>query len=584
MGPLVRSRTLFLAFVVAAVLAAAAAAGPASAGSRQSLDSLADEFYWALQARQLRPTLSDRGNATWLARLDGFQRRLDRIKTSNLGHEARTTRQLLAAALDNEHRYLTDGWILEDLNAMDSPLLTIHSAVDAIEHKTVADWEWVISSLNGSRRFARNYSNLLRRGLAAGRAQPAVVVESSIELASMLGSASGRRNPLLALEAELARTLAGHPRLPELRRRLRTALQKEALPAHRELARFLRAEYLPRAPAHHRAESYARAVERHLGPGRDPARLARQGRRAVDRLYKEIEKTARGIDPKMKSLSSFMAGLSRQKGEKFASGSDLIAVTRAEVQVAESLARTLLPLPPSTVTVEPMGKTDERTEDAQYFATGPDTGTFQINSTKKLNGILRHELPAIVTHETFGGHHVQSLFAQNANLPELRKSGSLTVYDEGWAMYADHLRLETGGYTPLEKIGSLRMALWAAALMVVDVGLNTGTMSKTEATALIARCMFTSRPRASAEIERIMNMPGHGLAYYVGRTELLRLRAATSRRLGPRFDQRRFNQTLLSGGALPPDLLQRRVSRWATRRAKSAKPRRRAPAAKPARR
>lgn len=572
-----RSRVLLvLLFLVAAAV-------PARAGSRQSLDILADDFYWAVQARKLRPTLSDRGNATWLARLDGFQRRLSRIKTARLGAEARTTRTLLAAALDAERRYLTEGWILEDLNAMDSPLLTIHDAVNATERRTVADWEWVIASLDQSPRFAGSYTELLRRGLAAGRVQPAVVVRSSIELAAMLGSPSPRRNPLVALEAELARTLAGHPRLPELRRRLRSALRDRALPAHRALARFLRREYLPQAPPHHGPASYARAVERHLGPGHDPARLARQGRRAIDLIYREIEKTARTIDPDMTSLDSFMAGLSRRQSERFASGQELLDVTRREVAIAESLARDLLPIPPSAVTVEPMGKTDERTEDAQYIATGPTTGTFQINSTKKLNGILRHELPAIVTHETFGGHHVQSLYAQNPRLPDLRRNASLTVYDEGWAMYADHLRLETDHYTPLEKIGSLRMALWAAALLVVDVGLNTGTMSKSDATALIARCMFTSRTRASAEIERIMNLPGHGLAYYVGRAHLLRLRAATRHRLGPRFDQRRFNQTLLSGGAMPPDLLARRVSRWATRRARGRKPTRPAEARKPAR-
>ncbi len=583
-----RSRTLLL---VLAVSTALSAAGPrlAEAGSRQSLDTLADEFYWATQARHLRPTLSDRGNATWLARLDGFERRLTRIKSSRLGEEARTTRQVLRDAIDQERRYLTEGWILEDLNALDSPLLTTYSAVDAVEHKTVADWTWVISSLNHSKRFAADYTRLLRRGLAANRAQPAAVVTSSIELASMLGSTSARRNPLLALEAELARNLAGHPRLPDLRRQLRAALRDVALPAHRDLARFLRTEYLPRAPTHLNPSSYAHAIERHLGPGHDPARLARQGRRAVDRLYAQIEETARSIDPNMKSLSTFMSNLSRRKSERFASGDELLAVTRAEVARAETLATDLLPTPKSTVSVEPMPKTDEKTEDAQYIASGPTSGTFQINSTQKLNGILRHELPSVVSHETFPGHHLQSVHAQKANLPELRRSASLTVYDEGWAMYADNLRLESNGYTPLEKIGSLKFALWAASLMVVDVGLHTNTMTRAEATAFMARNMFTTPQRASAEVERMMNLPGHGLAYYVGRSTLLRLRTTTQRRLGPRFSARRFHHQLLRGGALPLDLLTHRLTRWSSRQspkptARKTKPASRRPPARASKR
>jgi uncharacterized protein (DUF885 family) len=117
--------------------------------------------------------------------------------------------------------------------------------------------------------------------------------------------------------------------------------------------------------------------------------------------------------------------------------------------------------------------------------------------------------------------------------------------------------------------------------MVVDVGLHTNTMTRAEATAFMAHNMFTTPQRASAEVERMMNLPGHGLAYYVGRSTLLRLRATTRHRLGSRFSQRRFNQTLLSGGALPPDLLARRVSRWATRqRPRPPKPPRRPPTRK----
>jgi uncharacterized protein (DUF885 family) len=572
----VRSRVLL------AVILLTAAAGAARAGSRESLDALADEFYWAVQTRGLRPSLGERGNAAWLARLDQLGRRLDRIRSAGLGEEGRTTREVLRAAIDTERRYLTDGWILEDLNAMDSLLLTVPSAVDATAHQTVADWNWVIASLRMSRRFARDYSRLLERGLAAGRGQPADVVRSSIALAAMLGSASGRRNPLLALEGELERSLAGHRRLPELRRALRRALREDALPAHRELARFLRTRYLPRAPARLSAASYAHALERHLGPGRDPQQLARQGRREVERLYREIESTARSIDPGMNSLPDFMNGIARRKSERFSSGAELLAVTRAEVARAERIARSILPVPGGTVEVTPMPKTDERTEDAQYIATGPTTGRFQINTTRKLNNVLRHELPAIVAHETFAGHHVQSLYAQKgAGLPALRKNATLAVYDEGWAMYADHLRAEAGGYTPLERIGHLKFALWAAAQMVVDVGLHTGAMSRADATRYLARAMFTSPAGAAPEIERMMNMPGHALAYYVGRAELIRLRAATARRLGPRFSAPRFHQKLLSGGALPLDLLARRISRWASRRARSAKPLRRSATAKP---
>ena len=45
---------------------------------------------------------------------------------------------------------------------------------------------------------------------------------------------------------------------------------------------------------------------------------------------------------------------------------------------------------------------------------------------------------------------------------------------------------------------------------------------------MMARAMFTTPERAAGEVERMMNMPGHALAYYVGRSDLIRLRAATT--------------------------------------------------------
>jgi uncharacterized protein (DUF885 family) len=48
----------------------------------------------------------------------------------------------------------------------------------------------------------------------------------------------------------------------------------------------------------------------------------------------------------------------------------------------------------------------------------------------------------------------------------------------------------------------------------------------------------------------------------VGELKLKELRAAAERELGPRFDVRRFHDTVLLGGALPLSVLETRIDAW----------------------
>ena len=173
----------------------------------------------------------------------------------------------------------------------------------------------------------------------------------------------------------------------------------------------------------------------------------------------------------------------------------------------------------------------------------------------------KYTLPSLTFHEGVPGHHLQiSTMQESGSLPILRRIGGFSAYTEGWALYAEQLADELGGYpTPLDRAGYLQSFLFRAARLVVDTGLHARKWSREKATQYLVDTTGFTQPRSQREVERYCTMPGQACSYKVGHAAWTRARAKAQAELGDRFDLKAFHE-VLKDGAMPLTILEQRIA------------------------
>jgi uncharacterized protein (DUF885 family) len=157
-------------------------------------------------------------------------------------------------------------------------------------------------------------------------------------------------------------------------------------------------------------------------------------------------------------------------------------------------------------------------------------------------------------HEGFPGHFLQCAVSNRSSFVRLLAGGTEII--EGWAHYCEEMMTEHGFIKSLEaQFMKVNDGIWRAVRIIVDVKLSRGEMTFDEAVDMLMEEAGMSKEGAVAEVRRYTLTPAYPLSYLLGKHLILELRDDIKKRMGRRFSEKFFHDTIASNGKLPIALL-----------------------------
>lgn len=188
------------------------------------------------------------------------------------------------------------------------------------------------------------------------------------------------------------------------------------------------------------------------------------------------------------------------------------------------------------------------------------TGQYIVTPLEEREEMLKEHSYAscknTAVHEGYPGHHLQFTSANlQPNLIRSLVQGNETI--EGWAHYCEQLMAEKGFLGKKEIFIQLVDQVWRAVRIIVDIKLHFGMMTFEDAKAFMIEEIGMEESAVMAELKRYTATPGYQLSYLFGKFLLLDLRDEVIQKLGDRYTDEFFHNTILKNGGLPIHFLRR---------------------------
>jgi uncharacterized protein (DUF885 family) len=438
---------------------------------------------------------------------------------------------------------------------------------------TVSQYDDYIARLQSFQQHARQRMDMMRAGLKSGRTLPRDVLAGYDEPVAAQIVADVTTSPLHAPFARIPAAFSAEDRA-RIAQDGDAALRNSVMTALREVRDFLTKEYIPGARTTLGLSGlpdgeafYRHRIRMHTTLDLSPKEVHEIGLREVARLRVEMEqvKARAGFTG---TLAQFMTML--QSDPRFTVDTEeqyLQAVAIAAKRMEGELPRLFSILPRAPYGIRPMPERIAIRQSAGYYDSGaPDgsrAGWVNIN-TSDIKARPLYVAEALVFHEGVPGHHLQIMRTQeNTALSGFRRGLGITVFTEGWGLYAERLGRDAGFYKdPYSDFGRLTYEIWRAVRLVVDSGVHALGWTRAQAIAYMGDNTGFKIGPSTAETDRHITEAGQGLAYTFGMLKILDLRAKAEARLGARFNIKAFHEAVLRNGPLPLDLLEREVNAW----------------------
>ena len=350
-----------------------------------------------------------------------------------------------------------------------------------------------------------------------------------------------------------------------------TTVSTEVLPAYKQFAAFITADYAPHGRAELSIESlpegrrrYQAAIRQLTTTSLPASQIHQIGLDEYDRIVGEMTTLAKSAG--YKDLATFRDHIESDPRYAVHSEQQIVDDFAAYIaQMRPKLPQLFTVIPPAPVTVEAIPAFQAAA--ATHYQTGTPDGKRPGRVSVAVADYEKRSLindEAVAYHEGIPGHHMQLSVQQGLKgLPEFRKHGGNSAYTEGWALYAEQLGKEVGFYQdPGSDYGRLRSELFRAVRLVVDTGIHDQNWTRDQVVDFMRKSHAIDEPTIQSETDRYISWPAQALSYKLGQLKFRELRARATKELGPKFDLRAFHDEMLSGGSLPLDVLDARTDRW----------------------
>ncbi|WP_052191230.1 DUF885 family protein [Luteibacter sp. 9133] len=580
--------------VLACLLAAPYASAQAADAPARAFDALVAERweYQLKESPELATTIGDyRYNDRWTdyslahVAVDGkatadFLRRFEAVDVSQLDEQRRLSQAMAVRELKDRLeaiRLKNHEMVLDQIGGVQ---LQLPGFVPTIPFDSTRHYEDYLARLRAIPGIVDQLIAASRAGMADGLMQPRYLLEKVAVQARQIADPAGEANVFGQPAAHIPDSVPAKDKA-RLKQAILATVDNEVRPAYRKLADFVANDYAPHGRTQEGIWSlpdgdarYRYAIHTQTTTDLDPKRIHQIGLDEVKRIEGEMTAIAKQLG--YADLPAFRAAVAKDPKRYATSREQILDGYRKYIAgMQPELPKLFGHLPTTALYVQAVEAYREKdAAGAEYHQGTPDgkrPGVVFVNTGDFAQRTL-YTIEDTAYHEGVPGHHLQISIAQSLPLPPFRQQAGYNAYIEGWALYAERLAKEAGFYMdPYNDYGRLSGDLLRADRLVLDSGVHALHWTRKQMIDFFHAHPAEDEPSMQAETDRYIAWPGQALGYKLGQLKFLELRQRAEKALGTAFDIRAFHDEMLSGGAMPLELLDARTDAWIAAQ-KAAKP------------